>query len=200
MNDIISYLDFLFPIAHCELNYSSDYELLIAVMLSAQTTDKRVNQVTNILFKKYNSIESLANADVLDIENIIKPIGTYHVKAKNVILIAKQLKQKPICNDRTYLESLSGVGRKTTNVVLAELYNEPTLAVDTHISRIAKRLGLADPDDTPLEVEKKLMAVLSHDQINKLHHQLIFFGRYHCKAIKPECSNCQLKKYCNSLK
>lgn len=200
MNDIISYLDFLFPIAHCELNYSSDYELLIAVMLSAQTTDKRVNQVTNILFKKYNSIESLANADVLDIENIIKPIGTYHVKAKNVILIAKQLKQKPICNDRTYLESLSGVGRKTTNVVLAELYNEPTLAVDTHISRIAKRLGLADPDDTPLEVEKKLMAVLSHDQINKLHHQLIFFGRYHCKAIKPECSNCQLKKYCNSFK
>ena len=124
----------------------------------------------------------------------------YHVKAKNVILIAKQLKQKPICNDRTYLESLSGVGRKTTNVVLAELYNEPTLAVDTHISRIAKRLGLADPDDTPLEVEKKLMAVLPNDQINKLHHQLIFFGRYHCKAIKPECSNCQLKKYCNSFK
>ena len=200
MNDIISYLDFLFSNAHCELNYSSDYELLIAVMLSAQTTDKRVNQVTDILFKKYNSIESLANADVLDIENIIKPIGTYHVKAKNVILIAKQLKQKPICNDRIYLESLSGVGRKTTNVVLAELYNEPTLAVDTHISRIAKRLGLADPDDTPLEVEKKLMAVLPNDQINKLHHQLIFFGRYHCKAIKPECSNCRLKKYCNSFK
>ena len=192
---LLDYLNELFPNARCELNYNKDYELLIAVMLSAQTTDKRVNEVTKILFKKYDSIENLKNADVNDIETIIKPIGTYHVKAKNVIEIAKKLSEKPICNDRAYLESLSGVGRKTTNVVLAELYNEPYLAVDTHIMRVSKRLGFASSKDDALKVEKKLMKKLKNN-ICHIHHQLIFFGRYHCKAKNPNCKNCKLQSLC----
>ncbi len=196
MNKVLEYLNELFPNARCELNYSKDYELLIAVMLSAQTTDKRVNQVTDILFKEYNTIEALADADIKDIEDIIKPIGTYHLKAKNVVEIAKKLKEKPVCNDRNYLESLSGVGRKTTNVVLSELYNEPYLAVDTHILRVAKRLGFAKEKDDARAVEKKLMKLIPKDNVIHIHHQLIFFGRYHCKAIKPNCGNCKLKDVC----
>jgi len=196
MNRVLEYLDELFPNAKCELNYSKDYELLIAVMLSAQTTDKRVNQVTEVLFKKYPSIETLAEAEITDIEKIIKPIGTYHLKAKNVIQIAKSLKEKPICNNREYLESLSGVGRKTTNVVLSELYNEPYLAVDTHINRVAKRLGFAKENDDVSVVEKKLTKLIPKDNVIHIHHQLIFFGRYHCKAINPNCKDCKLKDSC----
>ena len=196
MNRLIEYLNELFPNARCELNYSKDYELLLAVMLSAQTTDIRVNQVTNVLFKKYPDLKSLSEASLDDIENIIKPIGTYHVKAKNVIAIAKKLNERPLCNDREYLESLSGVGRKTTNVVLSELYNEPYLAVDTHINRVAKRLGFANIDDDVAIVEKKLTSLIPKDNVVHIHHQLIFFGRYHCKAINPNCRNCKLKDIC----
>lgn len=195
-NNIFAYLDELFPNPRCELNYNKDYELLLAVMLSAQTTDKRVNQVTSILFEKYPSVEMLAEAPLEDIERIIKPIGTYHVKAKNLIAICKKLKEKPISNDREYLESLNGVGRKTANVVLSELYNEPCLAVDTHITRIAKRLKFAKKADDVLTIEKKLMKIIPKENVRKIHHQLIFFGRYHCKAIKPNCENCKLKEYC----
>lgn len=196
MSNVLSYLDELFPNPRCELNYNKDYELLLAVMLSAQTTDKRVNQVTEVLFKKYPTIESLAESDINDIEKIIKPIGTYHIKAKNVIEIAKKLQEKPITNNRDYLESLPGVGRKTTNVVLSELYNEPYLAVDTHITRVAKRLRFANKDDDVLTIEKKLMKKIPKDNVRKIHHQLIFFGRYHCKAIKPNCENCKLIQCC----
>ena len=195
-NEIYEYLDELIPNPKCELNYNKDYELLLAVMLSAQTTDKRVNQVTEVLFKKYPTIESLAESDINDIEKIIKPIGTYHIKAKNVIEITKKLQEKPITNNRDYLESLPGVGRKTTNVVLSELYNEPYLAVDTHITRVAKRLRFANKDDDVLTIEKKLMKKIPKDNVRKIHHQLIFFGRYHCKAIKPNCENCKLIQYC----
>jgi len=200
MNKILEYLNELFPNAKCELNYNKDYELLIAVMLSAQTTDKRVNQVTEILFNKYPTIDSLALANLNEVEEIIKPIGTYHVKAKNVIDIAKMLSEKPICNNRDYLESLPGVGRKTTNVVLSELYNEPYLAVDTHINRVAKRLGLANEKDDVLMVEKKLLKLIPKDNVAHIHHQLIFFGRYHCKAIKPNCLNCKLINICKHKK
>ena len=196
MNRVLEYLNELFPDAKCELNYTKDYELLLAVMLSAQTTDKRVNQVTAILFNKYPTIDDLASADVTDIENIIKPIGTYRLKAKNVVEIAKKLKEKPICNDREYLESLSGVGRKTTNVVLSELYNEPFLAVDTHINRVAKRLGLAKEKDDVREVERKLIKLIPKNNVIHIHHQLIFFGRYHCKAMSPNCKDCKLKDIC----
>ena len=199
IQEIINYLDELFPHPKCELNYNKDYELLIAVMLSAQTTDKRVNQVTNVLFNKYDTLESLRCADINDIKSIIKPIGTFNKKAQNIIDISKSLlndKNGIVPNDREYLETLSGVGRKTTNVVLANLYNLPLIAVDTHVSRVSKRLGLASYNDDVLVIEKKLSKKFPKEKLNRLHHQLVLFGRYYCKAIKPECENCDLKKYC----
>lgn len=203
MNNIIEYLDELFPNPRCELNYNKDYELLIAVMLSAQTTDKRVNMVTDILFKKYDSLEKLASADIKDIRDIIKPIGTFNKKASNIINISKRLiedKNKIVVNDRTYLESLPGVGRKTVNVVLSNLYNEPLIAVDTHVSRVSKRLGIAKEKDDVLVVEKKLNKYFPKDKLNRLHHQLVLFGRYYCKAQKPMCDNCKLKDICKKNK
>ena len=198
---IVSYLDELIPNPKCELNYNKDYELLIAVMLSAQTTDKRVNEVTNNLFKQYNSIERLSNAKIEDIINIIRSIGTYKKKALNVILISqKLLKYGFVPNDRNFLESLPGVGRKTTNVVLSILYNEPCIAVDTHVSRVSKRLGLSSLDDDVLVIEKKLTKRFKKYNLSRIHHQLLLFGRYYCKAINPLCDTCKLKKYCKEVK
>lgn len=203
INEFLDYLDELIPNPRCELNYNKDYELLLAVMLSAQTTDKRVNEVTSVLFKKYNSISSLASADINDIMNIIKPIGTFKKKASNVILIAKSLIENNynyIPNNREYLESLPGVGKKTTNVVLSILYNEPCIAVDTHVSRVSKRLSLASINDDVLTIEKKLMKKLPNGKLNKLHHQILLFGRYYCKARNPECIDCKMQKYCREFK
>lgn len=201
--EIINYLEQLYPNATCELNYSKDYELLLAVMLSAQTTDVRVNMVTSILFDKYPSLETLANANVEDIMNIIKPIGTYRKKSKNIIDISNSLLENyngRVPNYRKYLENLPGVGRKTTNVILSILYNEPVLAVDTHVKRVSVRLGLAKENDDVLIIEQKLTKILPKEKINKLHHQLIFFGRYHCKARKPNCNNCALTNICQYFK
>ena len=196
---IIDYLDEIFPNPHCELNYNKDYELLIAVMLSAQTTDKRVNMVTSVLFRKYPNLDSLSKADIDDIKDIIKPIGTFNKKALNIKLIASSLINDydgVVPNNRTYLESLPGVGRKTTNVVLANLFNAPLIAVDTHVKRVSVRLGLAKESDDVLVVEKKLMRRFPKDKLARLHHQLVLFGRYHCKAINPDCSNCKLNSIC----
>lgn len=201
-NKIINYLDQMFPNPKCELNYTKDYELLLAVMLSAQTTDKRVNMVTEVLFQKYPSLESLKNADRKDIENIIRPIGTYTKKAYNIIKIAEELYKiggKVPC-DRTFLESLSGVGRKTANVVLSNLYNIPCIAVDTHVARVSKRLGLAKETDDVREIEKKLNRKFPKEKLCRLHHQLVLFGRYHCKAQNPLCENCELKDICKKRK
>jgi endonuclease III len=195
---ITDYLNEILSDAKCELNYSKDYELLIATMLSAQTTDIRVNSVTPILFKKYNSISKLANANIEDIKSIIKPIGTYNKKAKNIIDIANSLlPYNHVPNDREFLEKLSGVGRKTTNVVLSNIYNEPLIAVDTHVARVSIRLGLANKDDSPLIIEQKLNDLFKKEELLKLHHQLVLFGRYYCKAIKPECTTCKLQSICN---
>jgi len=197
MNNIFNYLDEILPDAKCELNYNKDYELLIAVMLSAQTTDKRVNEVTEVLFNKYNTLDKLKNANIDDIKNIIRPIGTFNKKASNIIEISNEIsKIGYVPNDRDYLEKLSGVGRKTTNVVLSNLYNEPYLAVDTHVARVSKRLGLVKKDDDVLTIEKKLYKKIPKEKINKLHHQLVLFGRYYCKAIKPMCDTCKLKDIC----
>ena len=196
---IEEYLEQLYPDAHCELNYSKDYELLLAVMLSAQTTDKRVNKVTKVLFKKYDTLEKLSKADIKDLEDIIKEIGTYHKKAVFLKEIAKTLTKdynSVMPRDRKTLEKLPGVGRKTVNVVLGELGLEPTIAVDTHVNRVSKRLKLAKDTDSVLEVEKKLKRKIKRENWVKRHHQLIFFGRYHCKAVKPECKNCKLKDIC----
>ena len=203
MNEIIEYLEKLIPNAVCELNYNKDYELLIAVMLSAQTTDKKVNMVTSVLFEKYPSLEALRDSDINDIIKIIRPIGTFNKKALNIKSIAHELILKQngkVPNDREFLESLSGVGRKTTNVVLSNLYNEPCIAVDTHVSRVSKRLGIAKESDDVLTIEKKLTKKIPKDKLNRMHHRLVLFGRYYCKAIKPECMNCKLKDICKYYK
>ena len=199
INKIIDYLDDLFPNPKCELEYSKDYELLLAIVMSAQTTDKRVNMVNRVLFGKYDSLEKLSKADIKDIESIIRPIGTYKKKAifiKEIVnrLISDNIKIIP--NDREYLSSLPGVGRKTINVFLSVIYNEPLVAVDTHVNRVSKRLKLAKDGDDVLEVEKKLMKKIPKDKWNKVHHQLVFFGRYKCKSISPLCTDCKLKDIC----
>lgn len=199
INEILEYLNFLFPNAHCELNYSKDYELLIAIVLSAQTTDKRVNEVTPVLFNKYKTLEELSNAPLEDIEVIIKPIGTFKKKSIFIKNIATSLVKDCngiVPNDRKYLEALSGVGRKTVNVFLAEYYKIPTIPVDTHVERVSKRLKLAKQSATVLEVEQSLMKKIPKDKWIKTNHQFIFFGRYHCKAINPNCNECKLQHLC----
>ena len=201
--EIIEFLDKLFPNPKCELEYTKDYELLIAVMLSAQTTDKRVNMVTRVLFKKYNSLEELSNANIDDIIDIIKPIGTFNKKASNIISISKSLINEQngiVPNDREYLESLSGVGRKTTNVVLSNLYDVPCIAVDTHVSRVSKRLGIARKNDDVLVIEQKLNKKFPKSSLSRLHHQLVLFGRYYCKAKNPLCEICELQEICKEKK
>ena len=200
---IKSYLDEILPDAKCALNYNKDYELVIAVMLSAQTTDKAVNNVTNNLFNKYKTLEEFANANLFDIEKEIQKLGMYKVKAKNIIGICSDLLNK--FNGRVPLEkellvTLPGVGNKTANVVRAELFNIPEIAVDTHILRISKRLELANEDDTPLEVEHKLRKLFKEEQYIKLHHQLIWFGRTICKAKNPNCNECMIKNFCKESK
>ena len=200
---IENYLDELFPDARCELNYTKDYELLLATMLSAQTTDKRVNKVTSVLFSKYPSLKALKEADIKDIEEIIKEIGTFRKKAIFVKEIATYLVDNcggKVPNDRKVLENMSGVGRKTANVVLSNLFDEPAIAVDTHVSRVSKRLGLASKNDDVTQIEKKLMKKLDKSIWSKTHHQLVLFGRYNCKALKPECKNCKLIDICKEKK
>ena len=203
MNSIIEYLDSILPNPHCELNYTKDYELLISVMLSAQTTDRMVNKVTSILYQKYDTIDKLSLANISDIKSIIKPLGNYNKKANNIIEIASRLIQDTngvVINDREYLESLPGVGRKTTNVVLANLYNEDVIAVDTHVARVSKRLGIAKNSDDVLTIEKKLNKKFPKDCLGRLHHQLVLFGRYYCKAKNPECVSCKLCEVCKYYK
>lgn len=196
---IREYLDELFPNPKCELNYNNDYELLIAICLSAQTTDKRVNEVTKVLFEKYPKLEDMKNADVKDLEQIIRPLGSFHkkscyVKELSTIIVDKYSSVVPTA--RTDLESLPGVGRKTVNVFLGEFYNYPAIAVDTHVERVSKRLRIAKKDSNVKEVEEKLMKFYPKKEWAKRHLQMVLFGRYYCKAIKPLCENCKLKEYC----
>lgn len=203
MNKIESYLDELIPNPKCELNYTKDYELLLATMLSAQTTDKRVNMVTEVLFSKYPSVEALSKADLNDVINIVRPVGTFNKKASNVIEIAKSLLKDyegVVPNNREYLESLPGVGRKTTNVVLSNLYNVPCIAVDTHVSRVSVRLGLAKEGDDVYTIEKKISKKFKKAELCRRHHQLVLFGRYYCTARSPKCETCKLKDICKNYK
>lgn len=202
-NKILSYLDELFPEPQCELNYTKDYELLIAIVLSAQTTDKRVNKVTKVLFDKYKTLDELNTAPTEDIANIIKEIGTYHKKSIFVKEIVKKLIEDnnyTIPNDRQYIESLPGVGRKTANVFLSNIYNVPAIAVDTHVSRVSKRLSLAKETDSVEIIEQKLMKKIPKDKWSRTHHQLVLFGRYECKAQNPNCETCKLKDICEYYK
>ena len=195
---LIEELDKLYPDARCELNYKKDYELLIATVLSAQCTDKRVNSVTSILFSKYD-INTLSIENEKEIEKIIKPCGSQSKKAYYIKTIAEKLvkdHEGRVPNNREYLESLPGVGRKTCNVVLSNLYNVASIAVDTHVGRVSVRLGFARKNDSVLTIEKKLMKKFPKSSWSRLHHQLVLFGRYNCKAIKPNCKECPFIDYC----
>ena len=199
VEEISLYLDELIPEPWCELNFNRDYELLIAIVLSAQTTDKRVNQVTSVLFSKYSDLEKLKNADISDVENILRSLGSFRKKGMYVVEIAKVLFDEydgkvPI--DREILESFPGVGRKTVNVFLSEFYDIPEFAVDTHVERVSKRLGLCYKNDDVYTIEKKLKKKYKKEEWGRRHKQFVLFGRYYCKAMKPGCLNCKIKSIC----
>ncbi len=199
---LFEYLDELFPDPKCELNFSNAYELVIAVMLSAQTTDKSVNKVTDVLFKRYPTLKELDDAPLSDIEDIIKSIGLYKNKAKNIKGITHDLLTRfngEVPSDRELLTTLPGVGEKTAGVVRAVYFQIPELPVDTHVARIAKRLSLVKESDEPLEIEKKLKRIVPEDRWIKTHHQLIHFGRYFCKAKNPMCENCKISGFCKKI-
>ena len=203
INTIEEYLEELYPDSRCELNYNKDYELLIAVVLSAQTTDKRVNMVTRELFSKYPSIEDVSKAPVDDLIDIVRPLGTASRKGVFVSEIAKILVDKyngVVPNNRKILEGMPGVGRKTANVVLSNLFNVPCIAVDTHVSRVSKRLSMAKENDDVDVIETKLKRKFKRENWTKRHHQLVLFGRYNCKAKNPDCVNCKLKDICKYYK
>lgn len=196
---IKTYLNELFPEPKCELNYNNDYELLIAIALSAQTTDKRVNEVSKVLFSKYNNLYALSNAPVNDIEDIIRSIGSYSRKSRYVKEIAKILYERydsKVPVDRDVLIKFPGVGRKTANVFLSEYYNYPAIAVDTHVDRVSKRLGIALEEDNVRVIENKLMEYFDKQDWARIHLQLVLFGRYKCKALRPLCRDCKLKDIC----
>ncbi len=195
--DIYNKLSQMFPNACCELIYHNLYELCIAVMLSAQTTDEAVNKITPALFKKYPDLYSLSNADIDDVMTLIKRIGLYQNKAKNIINFAKKVLSdfKEIPNEFDKLVTLPGIGRKTANVILSEWFKIPRIAVDTHVLRVSNRLNLSISKD-PLKVERDLMDKYPEEIWSDLHLKLLFFGRYFCKAKKPNCENCFYKEFC----
>ena len=197
------YLDEIFPNPKPELIFHSDYELLLAVMLSAQTTDKRVNTVTAVMFNKYPNLEKLKDAEIKDLENIIHPLGSFRKKAQYTKEIAKIIVEEyngVVPTNKDILTTLPGIGRKTANVFLSEFYGYPAIAVDTHVERVSKRLKMAYLKDDVYKVEKKLERKFPKEEWSKRHLQLVLFGRYHCKAIKPNCSNCKLKDICRYYK
>lgn len=197
------YLDEMFPNPKPELIFHSDYELLLAVMLSAQTTDKRVNTVTAVMFNKYPNLEKLMDAEIKDLENIIHPLGSFRKKAQYTKEIAKIIVEEyngVVPTDKDILTTLPGIGRKTANVFLSEFYGYPAIAVDTHVERVSKRLKMAYLKDDVYKVEKKLERKFPKEEWSKRYLQLVLFGRYHCKAIKPNCSNCKLKDICRDYK
>ena len=198
---ILSFLDELFPSVGCELEYKKDYELVIAVMLSAQTTDKSVNKVTRVLFDKYKSLDELNNAPLFDIEETIKSIGLYKNKAANLKGIVKDLIERfdyKVPSDKNELMTLPGVGNKTAGVIRAEIFKIPELPVDTHVARISKRLGLAKESDEPIIIEQKLKKLIDEKRWIKSHHQFIHFGRYFCLAKNPKCEECKLRDFCKN--
>ena len=200
-DDVIKVLDILeetYPDAECALNHKNVYELIVAVALSAQTTDKSVNQVSPALFERYPDAEALAAAEPSEVEEYIKRIGMYRTKAKNIVAMA----QKICCdfggkvpNDYDSLISLPGVGRKTANVVLAVGFGQQRIAVDTHVFRVANRIGLADEKDV-LKTELSLMERVPEERWSRTHHSLIFHGRKCCDARKPKCDSCPVNIYC----
>ncbi len=199
INQVLEALNNMFPDANVELIHHNNFELLVAVVLSAQTTDISVNKITPKLFNKYPTPELLAEAEIHDVETLIRSIGLYRNKAKNIKMLASEITSKfngEVPGNRSDLESLPGVGRKTANVVLSNAFGIPALAVDTHVARVSVRLGLAKSGDGVFDIEKKLMKKIPKELWQKVHHQFIFFGRYHCLAKKPKCYECPLFDLC----
>ncbi len=188
------------PNPRCELDFANAYTLLVAVVLSAQSTDKGVNKATKELFAVADTPQKMLNLGLEKVKNYIKTIGLYNNKAKNIIALSQELVDKyngEVPSAREALESLPGVGRKTANVVLNVWFNQPTLAVDTHVFRIAHRLGFSQ-GKTPAEVEKDLLKVLPDNYAKNANHWLVLFGRYICKAQRPDCANCPIAGFCHS--
>lgn len=200
---MINVIDEMFPDAECELVHENPFELTIAVLLSAQCTDNMVNRVTRKLFKKYKTPEDYLAVPVEELQNDIRSIGLYRNKAKNIQSLCRDLIDKydgEVPGNYEDLVGLAGVGRKTANVVLSVAFDVPRIAVDTHVERVAKRLGIARYKDSVLEVEKTLMRKIPSELWSKTHHQLIFFGRYHCTARAPKCADCPLLPDCREGK
>ncbi|SFJ99642.1 DNA-(apurinic or apyrimidinic site) lyase /endonuclease III [Halobacillus dabanensis] len=189
----------MFPEAECELTHQNPFELLVAVVLSAQATDALVNKVTPQLFEKYKTPEDYISVPLEELQEDIKRIGLYRNKAKNIKKLSQTLVEKfggEVPSTQKDLESLAGVGRKTANVVASVAFDEPAIAVDTHVERVSKRLGICRWKDSVLEVEKTLMRKVPVDEWSVTHHRMIFFGRYHCKAQRPNCEECPLLSLC----
>lgn len=188
-----------YPVAECTLDYDFDYQLLIATRLAAQCTDRRVNLVTKILFEKYHSLADFAFAEYEDIENIIMPCGFFRVKAKNIVDMCKMLLEKydsKVPDNMEDLLSLPGVGRKTANLILGDIYKKSAIVVDTHCMRITKRLGL-HKSKNPFTVEKILEKLLQKEESNDFCHRLVTHGRRVCRAINPKCEGCCLSNFCD---
>ncbi len=195
----IDEIDKMFPNAHCELVHSDEFQLVCAVMLSAQTTDESVNRVTPALFEAFPTAKAMSEASLKDIEKLIRRLGLYKNKAKNLKLLSEKIMSDyggVVPSTQNELESLPGVGRKTANVVLSVAFEVPRIAVDTHVERVSKRLGLSRWKDSPKLVEETLMKKLPKERWSKTHHQLIFFGRYFCTARSPQCESCPILDYC----
>lgn len=193
----------MFPDAHCELNHSNPFELVIAVALSAQCTDVLVNKVTKNLFEKYKSPEDYIRVPIEELEQDIRSIGLYRNKAKNIQKLSRMILEEyqgEVPTDRDELTKLPGVGRKTANVVVSVAFGVPAIAVDTHVERVSKRLGFCRWKDSVLEVERTLMNKVPMEEWSVTHHRLIFFGRYHCKAQSPRCESCPLLDICREGK
>lgn len=193
----------MFPDAHCELVHDNPFELLIAVVLSAQTTDANVNNVTKTLFRKYKTPEDYVRTPLEELERDIRSIGLYRSKAKNIKKLCETLIEKyngEVPRTREELMTLAGVGRKTANVVISVAFGVPAIAVDTHVERVSKRLGICRWNDSVREVEETLMKKIPKERWSEAHHQLIFFGRYHCKARSPQCDICPLLDMCREGK
>lgn len=187
------------PVAESELHFENEYQLLVAVMLSAQCTDKRVNMVTPALFKAYPTIEDLADSTAENVLQYIHSVSYPNSKAEHLVQMAKRVVhvyEGIIPNNREDLQTLAGVGRKTANVVLAVWWNQPTMAVDTHIFRVAERIGLTTNAKSPLDSEKQLIKYIPEEIIPKAHHWLLLHGRYTCQARSPKCDMCGLQAIC----
>ena len=203
MLEMLDMIQEMFPNAKCELNHRNEFDLLIAVLLSAQCTDKLVNKVTAVLFQKYHTPEDYVRVPLEELQTDIRSIGLYRNKSKNIQALCQTLIEKynsEVPQEREALEALPGVGRKTANVVLSVAFGVPAIAVDTHVQRVSKRLKFCRQKDSVRQVEETLMQKIPPERWSQAHHQLIFFGRYFCKAQRPNCTECPFQNDCTTGK